>query len=82
MIKIAIQLFCLYLLYKLIFDLIIPVVKTTKQVKQQVGEMSARMQEQMDRQQAPHYQDNFTSKPSSGEKKTGTDDYIEYEEIK
>lgn len=64
------------------FDLIIPVVKTTKQVKQQVGEMSARMQEQMNRQQAEQYQNNFTSKPTTGEKKAGSDDYIEYEEIK
>lgn len=83
MIKIAIELFCLYLLYKLVFDLIIPVVKTTKQVKQQFGEMSARMQDQMNRQQAQQYQqDNYSAKPAPGEKKASHDEYIDYEEVK
>ena len=79
--RIAFELFALYLLYKLVFDFIIPVAKTTKQVKKQFGEMNSRMQEQTNRQQAQQYQDNFSSKPS-GEKKASGDDYIEYEEVK
>ena len=73
--------FVAYLAFKLVFDFIIPVAKTTKQVKKQFGEMNSRMQEQMNRQQAQQYQDNFSSKPS-GEKKASGDDYIEYEEVK
>jgi hypothetical protein len=42
--RLAFELFVLYLLYKLVFELIIPVAKTTKQVKKQFGDMSAQMQ--------------------------------------
>ena len=50
-IKVIFELFVLYLLYKLIFDFIIPVYQTTKQVKQKVGEMQSKMNEQMKQQQ-------------------------------
>lgn len=79
--KVIFQLFVLYLLYKLIFDFIIPVYKTTKQVKKQVNEMHGRMQDQMDQ-----FQQQSGPRQQSGEKtppKTSTDhDYIEYEEVK
>ncbi|HMH33567.1 MAG TPA: hypothetical protein VK543_11080 [Puia sp.] len=35
-----------YLVYRLIFDLIIPVYKTTKQVKRQFNDMHGRRQQQ------------------------------------
>jgi len=70
----------LYLLYKLIFDFIIPVVKTTKQVKKQFGDMNAQMQEKMNQQQ--QQPTNFTApqKPASATSKN--DDYIDFEEVK
>ncbi|MBC7890448.1 MAG: hypothetical protein H7Z13_21440 [Ferruginibacter sp.] len=80
--RLAFELFALYLLYKLIFDFIIPVVKTTRQVKKQFGDMSAQMQEKMNQQQktaAPGF--NSTTKAAatpSGK----NDDYIEFEEVK
>ena len=75
--RLAFELFLLYLLYKLIFDFIIPVVKTTQQVKKQFGDMSARMQEKMNEQQKQATTVNSTSRA----KGPRNDDYIEYEEV-
>ena len=72
------ELFLLYLLYKLIFDFIIPIYQTTKQVKQKMGEM----QQQMNRQQQ---QDNQQFKAASTEPAPSSskhEDYIEFEEVK
>lgn len=70
--KIAFELFVVYLLYKLIFDFIIPVYQTTKQMKQKIGEM----QQDMNQQKQYKNQDNTTVNASS------KGDYIEFEEIK
>jgi Sec-independent protein translocase protein TatA len=61
-------------LYKVIFDFIIPVYKTTKQVKTKMNDMHSRMQEQL------RGQSTTTQEP---QKKTASkDDYIDYEEVK
>ncbi|HQY12801.1 MAG TPA: hypothetical protein PK133_11335 [Ferruginibacter sp.] len=75
--KILFELFVLYLLYKLIFDFIIPVYQTTRQVKQKMGEMQSRMDEQMKKQESS----SFTAQK---EEKTqpAREDYIEFEELK
>jgi hypothetical protein len=79
--KVIFQLFVLYLLYKLIFDFIIPVYRTTKQVKKQVNEMQGRMNEQMDQFQQ---QSGQTQPPheKAAPKTADGHDYIEYEEVK
>lgn len=69
------ELFLLYLLYKVIFDFIIPVYQTTKQVKKKMGEM----QQQMNRQQQ---QQQFTTTPKEAAKTSRNEDYIEFEEVK
>ena len=79
-IRLAFELFVLYLLYKLIFDFIIPVAKTTQQVKKQFGDMSARMQEKMNEQQRQSA--NFTAPKTNGSSGKKNDDYIEFEEVK
>ena len=81
--KIAFELFVLYLLYKLVFDFIIPVAKTTSKVKKQFSEMNAQMQEKMNQQTAasqavPKAHATNTTTGSKGK----ADDYIEFEEIK
>ena len=77
----AIELFGLYILYKLIFDFILPLAKTTRQVKKQFTEMSAQMKEKMHQQPSQStndaYHNNITSAP-----KGNKDDYIEFEEVK
>ncbi len=77
--RLALELFALYLLYKLIFDFIIPVARTTKQVKKQFGEMSAQMQEKMNQQQHAY---NNTSAARQEKTAGKNDDYIEFEEVK
>jgi hypothetical protein len=53
-IRIVIELLALYLLYKLVFDLIIPLTRTTREVKKQVHEMNTRVQQKdPPRQTAP-----------------------------
>lgn len=69
--------FLAYLLYRLIFHFIIPVYKTTRQVKKQFSDMQNRMQEQM-RQQG--FQQQTT--PDAASKKEPAGDYIDFEEVK
>jgi hypothetical protein len=65
------------MLYKLVFDFIIPVYRTTRRVKKGFREMNERM-----RQQAEGFEPQKTpvQKPKSEENKPG--DYIEFEEVK
>ena len=78
--RILFELFVLYMVYKLVFDFIIPVYRTTKQVKKQFGDMSAQMQEKMNQQQKAYAN---SGSPVKEQKTTSTkDDYIEFEEVK
>ncbi|MBK8609556.1 MAG: hypothetical protein IPL84_06325 [Chitinophagaceae bacterium] len=76
-IRVIFELLVLYLVYKLIFDFIIPVYKTTSQVKQKVGEMQNKMNEHM-QQQKNRQPDTGAEKASRPNK----EDYIEFEEVK
>jgi len=80
--RIVFELFVLYLLYKLIFDFIIPVAKTTKQVKRQFNDMSNRMQDTMKQQQDQQQTNNFTKSTSGSAPAAKSGDYIEFEEVK
>lgn len=80
--RIVFELFALYLLYKLIFDFIIPVARTTRQVKKQFSEMNNRMQETMQQQQAQQQKNTFTKNTTQATTSGKSDDYIEFEEIK
>ena len=77
--RIVFELFALYLLYKLVFDFIIPVAKTTKAVKKQFGDMHSQMQEKMSQFNREQTQSNTTKTTASSPK---NDDYIEFEEVK
>lgn len=72
------EILLIYILYKLIFDFIIPLYQTTKRVKRQVKEMNAKMQEQMN---AYNKQQSASAKPTPQEP-VKKEDYIDYEEIK
>ena len=78
MIKAIIEILALYLLYKLIFDFIIPITQTTKQVKRQFNDMQQKMNEF---KQNANYQQNTTSsnKPNT---KPNQEEYIDFEEVK
>ena len=74
------ELLTVYILYKVIFDFIIPMYKATKEIKGKMTDMQVRMQEQQRAQaaqQKQYEQDKVkqTVKPVS-------EDYIDYEEVK
>jgi hypothetical protein len=78
--------FLIYLAYRLVFHFIIPVFKTTRQVKKQFREMHSRMEEQMNQQQQSAFTDNSNMNQSRDSKnpaqKEKPGDYIEFEELK
>ena len=77
LLRLAGEILLIYILYKLIFDFIIPIYQTTKRVKKQFGEMNSRMQEHMN---------TYNQQPSTGtapkQEPVKNEDYIDYEEIK
>ena len=70
--------FLIYLAYRLVFHLIIPIYKTTKQVKKQFREMNSQMQDHINQQQA----NQRPVRPEPEIKKEGAGDYIDFEELK
>lgn len=79
MLKVLLYGLLIWFLYNLIFRFIIPVYKTTRQMKQKFREMQTQMQDQINQQQ------DFTTQSQSTEKSTSQtrkEDYIDFEEIK
>lgn len=80
--KLLFELFIFYLLYKLVFDFIIPVYRASKRMKDQVGQMQQKMQEQ---QQGENIKkDGFVNNttPKTSTNKAPGKDYIDFEEVK
>ncbi len=75
MIKTLLIILLLYIGYKFVFGFVIPMFNATRQMRNQVSEMTRRMQEQQRQQEVPQNQPNQASKPAS-------EDYIDYEEVK
>lgn len=67
-----------WFLYKLIFGFILPIYKTTRQVKEKFREMNDRMQEQQMKQQDFNQQSAQQKSPT----KSPGGDYIDFEEVK
>jgi hypothetical protein len=68
-----------YLLYRFVFNFLVPVVRTTRHVRQQFRSMSEMQQDafrqQQDRSQPQQPQQRPAQKPPAG-------DYIDFEEVK
>ncbi len=73
------ELILIYILYKLIFDFIIPIYQTSKRVKKQFGEMQNKMQDQMN---TFNQQQNSAANKSTSQEPLKKEDYIDYEEVK
>lgn len=73
--RIVAELFLIYILYKLIFEFIIPVYQSTKKIRKQFGDMQSKMQQDINSYNNPQ----TTAEP---EKKKKEGDYIEFEEVK
>lgn len=71
-----IWIFVLYALFRLIFDVIVPIARVSGQMKRKMREF----QDNVHQQRPPHTQDEPVQKPGSSKKKTG--DYIDFEELK
>lgn len=81
--KIIVTILILYLLYKLVFDFIVPVAKTTSRVKQQFNNMNAMREEMLRKQEQQNNAPKKSPPKTSGPTTTTTDsEYIEFEEIK
>ena len=79
MLKMLLYGLLIWFVYNLVFRFIIPVYKTTRQMKQKFREMQTNMQDQMNQQQ------DFSAQKPSPEKSSSTkpkEDYIDFEEVK
>ncbi len=82
MLKAIFELLVLYLLYKFIFDFIIPMYQTTKQVRQKVNKMQEDINAHIQRQQNNYNSNANTSNPGNTSNTAKKDDYIDFEEVK
>lgn len=76
------ELIVIYILYKLIFDFIIPLYTASKQMKGKMSEMQQRMQQQQRAQAEQQMQQSQTRQPPKATEKISKDEYIDYEEVK
>lgn len=76
--RILLYAFLFYLLYRMIFDFIIPVYKTSNRLKKGFRDAHQKMSEQMNN--SKQYSTNLPK--SSAPSKASKYDYIEFEEIK
>ena len=72
--------FLIYLAYRLVFHFIIPIYKTTRQVKKQFSEMNSRMQDHMS--QSTYAKASEDKQSNTPDKKEQAGDYIDFEELK
>lgn len=83
MLKTLFLIFVLYILYKLVFDFIIPVYNASKRMRDQVGQMQQKMQEEERRRQ---FERDGYIKTTEAQKEAQTrpadKDYIDFEEVK
>ena len=75
MIRFLIELFVFYIIYKFVFELMLPVYNTTKQIKKKMNEMNDQFDKNLKK-------NNNTTNTDSNPKKDINHDYIDYEEIK
>lgn len=82
MLRIILIALMIYLAYRVIFHLVIPIYRTTKQVKKGFREMQEQMNEQMRQQQQGQSSAYTQEQSSANNKKAPAEDYIDFEEIK
>ncbi len=75
MIKLIFYGLVVYLIYKLVFELIIPVGKASSQMRE-------KLQQMQQQQQNFHQQSQPTAEPQKATKPASDKEYIEFEEVK
>ncbi|MBO9153004.1 hypothetical protein ACFOTA_12365 [Chitinophaga sp. GCM10012297] len=79
--KLIISIIVGWVLYKLIFDFIIPVYRGTKHVRRQMRDMQDTMRQQFEQQQQQQRRQQAPPPPAEPVKRD-KGDYIDFEEIK
>jgi membrane protein insertase Oxa1/YidC/SpoIIIJ len=79
MFKVLLWAFAIYLLYRFIFGLVIPVSKTASQIKQKMSEMQ--QQQAFQQQEYARQQEQPQQKQATGAA-IKKDDYLDFEEVK
>lgn len=81
--RLIITILILYVLYKLIFDYVIPISRGASDFKRKVNEMRKMQEEQFRRQDAENQVNRQQSTVNQTSSTTTTDgEYIDYEEVK
>ena len=76
------ELVVIYILYKIIFDFIVPLYKASKQMKSKMNDMQQRMQQQQRTQAEQQRNQNSANNVKITKEPVIKEDYIDYEEIK
>ena len=76
------ELVVIYILYKIIFDFIIPLYKASKQMKSKMTDMQERMQQQQRAQAEQQRNQNYPPQATKATEQISKEDYIDYEEVK
>jgi hypothetical protein len=66
-----------YILYRFVFHFLIPIIRTTRQVKRSFRDIHEKMNSHMNGHSEPKVEERY-QKPAPGKK----EDYIDFEEIK
>ncbi|OMP79840.1 DUF4834 family protein [[Flexibacter] sp. ATCC 35208] len=84
MFKIIFLLFICYILYKFVFNLVLPMYQTARQVRRQMGDIQDRMRQQYEQEQQYHQQqqpNNFSGQQQA-KPKIDKGDYLDFEDVK
>ena len=79
MVRVILLTLLIWFLYNFIFKFVVPVYRTTREMKDKFREMQSRMQDPAGQQQD---YSKATSSASNTSAKAGKEDYIDFEEIK
>jgi Sec-independent protein translocase protein TatA len=80
--KYAFLIFILWLLYKIVFDFIVPVYQSTKHVRKQMGDIQEHLRRQYQQQEQAQKQAAQAQQQYTAPKKTDKGDYLDFEEVK
>ena len=80
MLKTLFAIFLLWLFYKLVFDFIVPVYQSTKQVRRQMSDIQDRLRQQHEEQQRQARQE--AQRQQTQQRPVDKGDYIDFEEVK
>jgi hypothetical protein len=72
-----------YIIYKVVFEVVIPIFRTTQKIRQQFGDVQQHMRDQMNATQNQNKYNNPPDRPAPEQKKSSkAGDYIDFEEVK